>query len=92
MVRRPNHGVLALGTVLIILGLLLSMVLFFSTILVIIMGAVFLYIGARGKPGYYQLYARDMPKHAERYWQVEYNRSGNFIATVRSAIGQMPDF
>jgi hypothetical protein len=33
-----------------------------------------------------------MPKHAERYWQVEYNRSGNFIATVRSAIGQMPDF
>jgi hypothetical protein len=92
MVRRPNHSVLALGTILIILGLLLSMILFLSTILVLIMGAVFLYIGARGKPGYYQLYATDMPKHAERYWQVEYNRSGNFIATVRSAIGQMPDF
>jgi hypothetical protein len=92
MVRRPNHPILALGTFLIILGLLLSMVLFFSTILVIMMGGALIYVGARGKPGYYQLYARDMPKHAERYWQVEYNRSGNFIATVRSAIGQMPDF
>lgn len=92
LVRRPNHPLLALGTVLIIMGLLLSLVLFFSTILVILLGAVFLYLGARGKPGYFQLYARDMPQHAQRYWQVQYERSGNFIATVRSAIGQMPDF
>jgi hypothetical protein len=92
LMRQPNHPVLALGTVMIILGLLLSMVLVFSTILVILLGGVFLYLGARGKPGYYQLYAREMPRHAEKYWQVEYHRSGNFIATVRSVIGQMPDF
>lgn len=92
LVHRANHPVLALGTVMIILGLLLSMVLFFSTILVILLGAAFLYLGARGKPGYFQLHARDMPQHAQRYWQVQYDRSGNFIATVRSAIGQMPDF
>ncbi len=92
MVRQANHSLLALGTVLIILGLLLSLILFFSTILVLAIGGAFLYLGARGKPGYFQLYARDMPKQAERYWQVEYDRPGNFIATVRSAIGQMPDF
>ena len=45
-----------------------------------------------GKTGYFQLMAHDMPKPAEKYWQVEYNRSGNFIATVRSIIGQVPDF
>ena len=92
MVRRPNHPVLILGTVMVVLGLMLSLVLFFSTILVVLLGGAFLYVGARGKPGYFQLYAHDMPKRAEKFWQVEYDRSGNFVATVRSAIGQMPDF
>jgi hypothetical protein len=92
LVNRPNHPVLALGTVVIILGLFLSLILFFSTFLVLALGAVMLYLGMRGKPGYFQLYAQDMPRKAQRYWQVEYKRSGNFIATVRSAIGQMPDF
>jgi len=92
MVRRSNHPVLILGTVMVILGLMLSVVLFFSTILVILLGGAFLYVGAKGKPGYFQLSAREMPKQAEKFWQVEYDRSGNFIATVRSAIGQMPEF
>ena len=92
MVRRANHAVLALGTAMIILGLFIMPVLPISAVLTLPIGGGVLYLGAKGKTGYFQLMAHDMPKPAEKYWQVEYNRSGNFIATVRSIIGQMPDF
>ena len=92
MVRRSNHPMMALGTVMVVLGLLMSGFLPISALLMLPLGGVFIYLGAKGKPGYFQLLARDMPKQAEKFWQVEYNRSGNFIATLRSAIGQMPDF
>lgn len=92
MVRRSNHPMMALGTIMVILGLLMGAILPISALLMIPMGGGFIYLGARGKPGYFQLLARDMPKKAEKFWQVEYNRSGIFIATLRSAIGQMPEF
>jgi hypothetical protein len=92
VVRRANHPVLALGTAMIILGLFIMPILPVSAILTLPIGGGLLYLGAQGKPGYYQLTARDMPREAEKYWRVEYHRSGNFIATVRSIIGQMPDF
>ncbi|MFQ6029857.1 MAG: hypothetical protein ACE5Q6_20465 [Dehalococcoidia bacterium] len=92
LVRRSNHLLMAAGTIMVILGLLLTTVLFFSSIFAVLVGAGFLFVGFKGKPGYYQISARDLPRQAERYWQVEYNRSGSFIATIRSAIGQMPDF
>ena len=92
MVRRANHAVLALGTAMIILGLFIMPVLPISAVLTLPIGGGVLYLGAKGKTGYFQLMAHDMPKPAEKYWQVEYNRSGNFIATVRSIIGQVPDF
>lgn len=92
MVRRANHPVLALGTAMIILGIFILPFLPISAVFTLPIGGGVLYLGAKGKPGYFQLMAHDMPKEAEKYWQVEYNRSGNFIATVRSVIGQMPDF
>ncbi|HEU0021624.1 MAG TPA: hypothetical protein VFR55_08135 [Dehalococcoidia bacterium] len=92
LVRRANHQMLALGTAMIILGLFILPIMPISAALTLPIGGGILYLGARGKPGYYQLMAHDMPQQAEKYWQVEYNRSGNFIATVRSVIGQMPDF
>ena len=92
MVRRANHPALALGAALVILGLLMMPILPISAILTVPLGGAFLYIGARGKPGYFQLQARSMPKQAEKYWRVSYERSGSFIATLRSAIGQMPEF
>ena len=92
LVRRSNHVVMGLGTALVILGLILTTLLFFSSLLAILVGAGFLLVGFNGKPGYYQISARGLPRKAERYWQVNYNRSGTFIATLRSAIGQMPDF
>jgi hypothetical protein len=92
IVRRANHPVLALGTAMIILGLFMLPILPVSAVLTLPIGAGILYLGAQGKPGYFQLKARDMPRQAEKYWQVEYHRSGNFIATVRSVIGQMPDW
>jgi hypothetical protein len=92
LMRRANHPVMALGAFIILMGFFLTGILFFSSIFAILVGGAILFAGARGRPGYYQIYARKMPRHAERYWQVEYNRSGSFIATVRSVIGQMPDF
>ena len=83
---------LIMGTVSVVVGLLVTSILVFSPIFAIIVGGLFLFIGAKGKAGYFQIYARDMPKHAEQYWQVAYERSGTFIATVRSVIGEMPDF
>ena len=92
MVRRANHPSLGLGAVMVILGLLMTPFLPISALFMLPLGGVFLYIGARGKPGYFQLQAREMPKQAQKYWQVNYERSGSFIATLRSAIGQMPEF
>ena len=92
MVPRANHPLLALGTALIILALFIMPILPISAVITLPVGGGILYLGAKGKPGYYQIMAYNMPKQAEKYWQVEYNRSANFIATVRSAIGQMPDF
>jgi hypothetical protein len=92
IVRRANHPVLALGTAMIILGLFIMPVLPVSALLTLPLGGGVLYLGAQGKPSYYQLTARDMPRQAEKYWQVAYHRSGDFIATVRSIIGQMPEF
>jgi hypothetical protein len=92
LMRQPNHPLMVLGAFIILLGFFLTGILYFSSIFAILVGGAILFGGARGKPGYYQIYAREMPRHAERYWQVEYNRSGSFIATVRSVIGQMPDF
>jgi len=92
MVHRANHAALALGTAMIILGFFIMPFLPISAMLTLPIGSGFLYLGAKGKPGYFQLMTHDMPKPAEKYWQVEYNRSGSFIATVRIIIGQMPDF
>ena len=92
LVRRSNHPVMVMGTIMIVLGLMLTVILFFSSIFAILVGAGFLFVGFQGKPGYFQISARDMPQEAQRYWQVDYNRSGSFIATLRSAIGELPDF
>ena len=92
LMQQPNHPILIMGTVVIILGLLLTPILVFSSVFALLVGGLFIFVGARGKPGYFQIYAHDMPQQAERYWQVQYERSGSFIATVRNVIGDMPDF
>ena len=92
LVQQPNHPILIMGTVVIVLGLLLTPLLVFSAVFALVVGGLFIFVGARGKPGYFQIYAHDMPQQAERYWQVQYERSGSFIATVRSVIGEMPEF
>jgi hypothetical protein len=80
LVRRTNHPVMILATLLLI-----------SSILAILAGAVVLAIGARGKLGYYQLHSKSMAPEVKRLWQVEYQHSGSFIATLRSAAGQLSD-
>ena len=92
LVRRANHPMLALGTAMALLGIFIMPVLPVSALLTIPIAGGILFVGARGKPGYFQIAARDMPKEAEKLWQVEYERSGSFVATIRSAIGQMPVF
>lgn len=92
MVRRAHHPLMALGTVMIVMGLFMAPVLPISALFTLPIGGGILYVGAKGKPGYFQLTARDMPKQAEKFWQVQYERSGNFVATIRSIIGQMPEF
>lgn len=92
LMRNANHPMLLTGTLIIILGFLLIPFLVFSSAFIILLGGVFLFLGMKGKAGYFQIYARDMPRQAERYWQVQYERSGSFIATIRSVIGEMPDF
>ncbi len=92
MVRRANHPMLALGMVMALLGLFIIPVLPVSALLTLPIAGVILFMGARGKPGYFQISARDMPQQAEKYWQIKYDGSGSFVATLRSAIGQMPDF
>ena len=92
LVRQANHPMLALGTVMALLGLFIMPVLPVSALLTLPIAGAILFVGARGKPGYFQIAAQDMPKQAEKLWRVEYERSGSFVATLRSAIGQMPDY
>lgn len=91
LMRRPNHPMMMMGTAMIAIGIFLATIPFVTSIFAILAGVAVLAIGARGKLGYYQLHARGMPPEAERLWQVDYHRAGSFIATVRSAIGQLPD-
>lgn len=92
LMRRANHPMMIMGTVMIVLGLMMTLFYPISAVFAILVGAGFLFVGFKGKTGYFQINAREMPREAERYWQVDYKRSGSFIATLRSAIGEMPDF
>ena len=92
LVRRANHPLLLLGTVMALLGVFIMPVLPVSALLTLPIAGGVLFMGARGKPGYFQLSAQDMPKREEKLWRVEYERSGSFVATLRSSIGQMPEF
>ena len=88
LVHQVSHPMLAAGTVLVVLGLYLATLPLLTSVFPILAGAAFLFFGARGRPCYYQLHAVDLTSEAERWWRLEYPKSGSFIATLRHAIGQ----
>ncbi len=88
LVHQVSHPMLAAGAVLVVLGLYLATLPLLTAVLPILVGAALLFFGARGRPSYYQLHAVDLTSEAERWWRLEYPRSGSFIATLRHAIGQ----
>jgi hypothetical protein len=91
LVHQAYHPMLMVGTILVALGLYLATLPLITSVFPILFGAVFLFLGARGRPRYYQLHARDLPPETERWWRVEYAKSASFIATLRHAIGQGAD-
>jgi hypothetical protein len=62
MVRCANNTVIASGTAMIILGFLIIPIFPISVVLTLTIGNGVLYLGARGKPGYFQLITHNMPK------------------------------
>ncbi|HLF05414.1 MAG TPA: hypothetical protein VI855_09395 [Dehalococcoidia bacterium] len=88
LVHQSHHPMLAVGTLMVLLGLYLTTLSLLTSVFPILAGAAFLVFGARGRPRYYQLHAPDLPPEAERWWRVEYAKSASFIATLRHAIGQ----
>ncbi len=94
MVRTPRHNLMMTGTAVVIGALLATFMglIAFTTIPAIVIGLAVLFYGGAGKEGYYQLHIRNADRNEERLWRVKYEGSGTFIATLRSIIGDMPDF
>ena len=94
MVRTPQHRLMMSGTV-IVIGALAATALGlirFMTIPAIIVGIGVVIYGGIGQEGYYQLHIRNAARGEEKVWRIKFVGSGSFVATLRSVIGQMPDF
>lgn len=63
VVRKPSHPMMVAGTLAVISAIFLAFakVLVFTLILALIAGALLLYFGSRGKPGYYRLILKTPP-------------------------------
>ncbi|MSQ07631.1 MAG: hypothetical protein EXR54_10260 [Dehalococcoidia bacterium] len=88
LVRQAYYPMMAVGGLLVVLGLYLATLPLLTAIFPILAGGAFIFFRARGRPRYYQLFAQDLPPEVERWWRMDYAKSGSFIATLRHAIGQ----
>ncbi len=93
-IKTPRHNLMIAGTAVIIGAVFLFLTLFVVITLLpaIIMGLAMIIYGGMGKEGYVQLHIHGATSGEERPWRVKWQGSGSFIATIRSVIGQMPDF
>ena len=91
-VDEARHPMMAAGTGMIILGLLLLVIPFVTGVLAIAVGVGLLAAGAKGQLAYYQIQARNLPPEQAQFWRIPYAGSGSFVATVRQVIGQFPEF
>ena len=72
LMRKPNHTMMILGTLGILATLFLTATgfIFVATLPALVGGAVLLFVGARGKLGYYQLYIRKTTTGPEANWAI----------------------
>ena len=88
-VSASNHGLMLLGTVVVILSFLIVITMGLVTpLLAAIVGVAAVFYGSIGKPIYYQLHGQGMPEKELRRWQVRYRGAGSFIASIRTITGK----
>ncbi|MBM3943393.1 MAG: hypothetical protein FJ316_10825 [SAR202 cluster bacterium] len=88
LVHRNNHPMMLAGAAITIVGAYLVTFLLITGVLAIGLGVALLVYGGKGRPGYYQISGWGLAPQEERWWRVDYARSGSFIATLRNAAGQ----
>ena len=89
LVREPSHGLMVGGTVMALLGFLLSLYLGFITgPLAIAFGLGMLFLGAYGKEGYYQLNGDNLSQEEQARWRIPYRGSMDFIVVVGQRSGR----
>lgn len=91
-VNVPNHRKMLAGSILVVVGLVLT----FGWYMILPLVAVFVGIGlifhgARGEPRYYQLEGRDMDRRQLLRWQVQHYGAGSFVASISTMTGLGPD-
>jgi len=88
----PDHRKMIIGSVLAIVGLILTVGWFLILPLIAVFaGIILVFHGAVGRPAYYQLRGRDMEKQQLRRWQIRRYGAGSFIATIRTITGLEAD-
>ncbi|MDP6453551.1 MAG: hypothetical protein QF898_09615 [SAR202 cluster bacterium] len=88
----PNHRKMIMGSILAILGLILTFGWFLILpMIAVFAGVILVFHGAVGQPAYYQLRGRDMEREQLRRWQVRRYGAGSFIATIRTITGLEAD-
>ena len=94
MVRTPRHNLMISGTLIVIAALTADAIgaIRFTTFPAVIIGIAVVIFGGLGKEGYYQLHIRRADRGEERAWRIKFAGSGSFVATLRSVIGEIPDF
>ena len=91
-IKIPHFKMLIAGTAAIVGGAMMSSVGFITSWPAILVGvAIFIY-GLAGRKAFYQLHAHDMTPEEEARWRLPHWGSGSFVSTIRTIIGDRPQF
>jgi hypothetical protein len=91
-IKIPHYKVLIAGTMAIVGGAMMSSVGFFTSWPAILLGVALFIYGLAGRKAFYQFHAHDMTPEEEARWRLPNWGSGSFVSTIRTIIGDRPQF
>ena len=88
VIKLPRHKMMIAGTMMIVGGVIMSSIGYFTSILALVGGIGAIIYGGIGREAYYQLHADGMSKEEAARWRLVYWGSGSFIRTIRIVTGK----
>ena len=93
VIKLPRHKIMIGGSMMIIGGAIMAATIqFFTSWFAILAGVGAIIYGGMGREAYYQLHANGMTKEEAARWRLVYWGNGSFIRTIRTIIGERPEY